>query len=49
MSVWFHSACFVIGLVEGDFITFKWNGCIEESYFPILRDEGHWVYIGEFE
>lgn len=46
-SVWYHPAANILGVVTGDFIEFPWNGATEESYFPILRDEGHWVYVGK--
>lgn len=47
MSIWYANKQNILGVVCGDFIEFYWNGILEESYFPILRDEGHWIYVGE--
>lgn len=46
-QIWLHLPTLTLGEVNGDFLEFKWNGKMEESYFPILKSEGQWVYIGE--
>jgi len=43
-KIYLHVPTFTLGEVTGDFIKFKWNNVIEESYFPLLED---WFYIGE--
>ena len=47
MTIWYCPSVDVLGLVSGDFIHFVWNNRYEESYFPVLRDEGYWEYICE--
>jgi len=47
MQLWLHVPTFTTGISEGNFIEFKWNGIIEESYFGLLKEEGEWVYIGD--
>jgi hypothetical protein len=46
-ALWLHIPTFTLGIVIGDFLEFEWNGRKEESYFPILRESGQWVLIGE--
>lgn len=46
---WYHERTGTFGFTCGDFIEFEFGGRIEESYWPILKEEGEWVYIGEIE
>lgn len=46
-QLWLHVPTFTTGIVIGQFIEFKWNNKIEESFFTVLRETGDWVYVGE--
>lgn len=46
-KIYLHVPTFTIGYVSGNFISFMWNGVFEDSYFPILKDEGEWIEIGD--
>lgn len=39
-QVWIHLNIGTIGIVDGQFIEFKWNGRMEESFFDTLRKDG---------
>lgn len=47
--IYLHVPTFTIGIVTGDFLLFKWNGKLEESYWPALKKEKDWAYIGRFK
>lgn len=47
--LYLHVPTFTLGIAVGDFLLFKWNGKLEESYFPTLKRDGEWVYIGRFK
>jgi len=46
-EVWYAPEQNIFGIVRGDFIKFWCNNEMEESFFPFLRDEGHWIYVGD--
>jgi hypothetical protein len=43
-EIWLHPATMTIGVVNGDFIEFRFNGRKEESYWPAIKHG--WRKIG---